>query len=273
MVPLPELAVSPLPAPGRVSVPPPGAHPSLRPKRAALNPALSLAPGGSRGAWPGEGAGRGTGRWAAGAAAGGRFLLPPPAPTAGSCPGGASWGGIWEARGDAGGGSGARAAAGPRASRDSLGRTAAAGAEFSQAGWLPAPDIFGKFQQKQFRSFQKTGRWEQALFCLPPALFFFFSFLIRAVASAGCPTPRSPTQRHPPVPAWPRGTAPQGYGAGADSWCHPLGRGTLGPPGVPCHPQLCPPTFHPLQGAMSPSSRPRGCRAGTGIKGTRKATE
>lgn len=45
-----------------------------------------------------------------------------------------------------------------------------------------------------------------------------------------------------------------------------------GHPGVPCHPCLCPPTLRPLQGAMSMSSQPRGCRAGTGSKGTAKAT-
>lgn len=71
---------------------------------------------------------------------------PPLAPVPGWLPGGCP-----------GGGSGSRAAASPRGRRDSLGQTADAGAEVSQAGWLPEPDIFGKFQQKQFRSFQKTG--------------------------------------------------------------------------------------------------------------------
>lgn len=152
--------------------PSPGSPSSLAP----LNPTFRV-----RAEEPGRGwreqMGEGSGqcRWAAGVAAApgssskGGIPPFPAAPTAGCGPRVAS-------RGDAGGGSGSRAAAGPRGSRDSLGQTAAAGAEVSQAGWLPEPDIFGKFQQKQFRSFQKTGRWEKALFGLPPPLVSYCVF-------------------------------------------------------------------------------------------------
>lgn len=216
-----------------------------------------------RAAEPGQGrreqTGEGSGqcRWAAGVAAApgsssrGGISPFPPAPSAGRAAGGALPGG-----------SGSGAAANPRGSRDSLGQTAAAGAEVSQAGWLPEPDIFGKFQQKQFRSFQKTGRWEKALFGLPPPLVFLLCFLIPAI-----PTPRSPTRCHPPprVRGAPRATQVSPAALHAP---FPAGNGVPSPhsgdSGLAMSRTCCPGGLSPVWGSAKLSVPPRPRAGGTG---------
>lgn len=138
----------------------------------------------------------------------------------------------------------------PRGGRDSLGQTADTGAEVSQAGWLPEPDIFGKFQQKQFRSFQKAARWEKALFCLSPALFFYWVFNLCG-PFGWCQHLRALRWLPRSVPTWPQDSDPPGaLGQGLTHSVTPLG-GASWVTEVSLPPWLCPSALHALQGVMS----------------------
>lgn len=74
---------------------------------------------------------------------------------------------------------GALAAGGPRGGRDSLGQTAAGGDEVSQAGWLPEPDVFGKFRQNNSEASKKQDERRKGIALSPsrslPLLFLLCS--------------------------------------------------------------------------------------------------